>query len=214
MATRMFRVGLTGGLASGKSTVLAEFAAVGVPTIDADALARRALDPGSPLIAEVSRLLGAAVVRTDGQLDRQHVASLVFADAGKRRQLEALVHPVVLRAEDDEVARLESLGSELVVVDVPLLYEVHLEHRFARVVVAACSTDLQLQRAVARGMSEADARSRIAAQLPIEEKRARADYIIDTGGSLAETARQARAVIRELMADARAARRGRERHES
>jgi dephospho-CoA kinase len=195
--------GLTGGLACGKSTVLARLRELGAGTVDDDAIARRALDPGSPLLERVAAALGRDLLDPDGRLDRARLAERVFADAGRRRELEAIVHPEVVRREREESERLLAAGYVVVVCDVPLLYETGGEERFDRVIVVACGPETQLQRAVARGMTEADARARIAAQMPLEEKARRADLVIDSGGTLTETLAAAERVYALLLAAAR-----------
>jgi len=204
----ILRVGLTGGLACGKSTVLTELAGCGAATIDDDQLARAALADGSPLLVSVRAALGDRVFRDDGTLDRARVAALVFADAEKRRALEAIVHPEVLRRERLEVARLEATGADIVVADVPLLIEAGLKSSYDRVVAVVCGEQTQVLRATARGMSEADARARIGAQLSATEKARQADYVIDSEGSLDETRQRAREVYARLTQDLTAIRGG------
>jgi dephospho-CoA kinase len=204
---RTLLVGLTGGLACGKSTVLAVFAELGAATTDADLLARQAFEDEA-VLGRARRLLGADAFGADGRLDRARAASVVFADPERRRRLEAIVHPEVIRLEEEEVARFTERGEEVVVCDVPLLFEAGRAPRFDRLVVVSCPEEVQVARAVGRGMSEADARRRVAAQMPVGEKAARADYVIDTSGSLEETRAAARRVYQLLRADAGALRRG------
>jgi dephospho-CoA kinase len=182
------RVALTGGIGTGKTYVRRRLLALGVPTIDADQLARDALAPGTPGLAAVAARFGPAVLDGQRSLDRRALAAVVFADAGARRDLEAIVHPEVRRAIDAWFSELDPTTAPYAVADIPLLYETGRDRDFPTVVVAACAPALQLARVVARdGMSEADAGQRIAAQLPIEEKAARADYVVRTDGTFAET---------------------------
>jgi dephospho-CoA kinase len=191
------RVALTGGLASGKSHCLAAFARLGAPTIDADALAHAVLAPSTPGAAAVALRFGPAVVLPDGSLDRQAIASRVFSDEEARRALEGIVHPAVYRAIDDWFLTLPPGPG---IADVPLLFETGHEPDFDRIIVAACSPEQQLARAIARGLPPADARARIAAQWPLEEKARRADDVIDTSGTFAETEAQVGRIWRRLTA--------------
>jgi dephospho-CoA kinase len=196
----MVRVALTGGIASGKSHVLAAFAARGIPTIDADLLARDAVAPGTPGAAAVSARFGRDVVAADGSLDRRRLADIVFGNEAARRDLEAIVHPIVY---DRIAAWLSGLpaGASLAVADIPLLFETGRAGDFDCVVVAACPPDEQLRRLTVRDrLSEADARARIAAQLPLEEKIARADHVIWTTGTAEDTARQVSDVVEKVLA--------------
>jgi dephospho-CoA kinase len=192
------QVALTGGIATGKSYCLARFAALGVPTIDADRLARLAVAPGSPGLAAVAHRFGAAVVRADGTLDRAALATIVFADRIARTDLEAIVHPDVYRRIREWFAQLP-LGTPLAIADIPLLFETGHEHEFDAVIVVACSPEEQLRRLVARdGLPEADARARLAAQSPIDEKVRRAHYVIRTDDGFAETDAEIARVYRSL----------------
>ena len=198
----MLQVALTGGIATGKSYCLARFAELGVPTIDADRLARLAVAPGSAGLAAVARRFGAAVMRADGTLDRAALAKIVFADRTARADLEAIVHPDVYRRIREWFAQLP-LGTPLAIADIPLLFETGHEHEFDAVVVAACSPEEQLRRLVARdGLPEADARARLAAQSPIDEKVRRARYVIPTDGGFAATDAEIERVYRSLIGGA------------
>ncbi len=192
------RVALTGGIATGKSTVRRSFERLGVPTSDADALSRQAVAPGSPGLAAVVRRFGTGVIDATGALDRKALARIVFDDAEARAALEAIVHPIVQAATSDWFARLDP-ATVFAVSDIPLLYEIGRETDFDAVVVAACSAQTQLARLVERdGLNEVDARRRIAAQWPIDEKRRRADYVISTEGTIEDSARATEAVYRAL----------------
>jgi len=198
MVTR--RVALTGGIATGKSTVRAVFERLGVPTSDADRLARDAVAPGTPGLDAVVARFGAGVRAPDGALDRKALARLVFGDDQARRDLEAIVHPLVQAATEAWYRQLPP-ETPFAVSDVPLLYEVGRDVDFDAVIVAACPVDVQLSRLRARdGMTEEEARRRIAAQWPIDEKVRRADYVISTAGSPADTEAATTAVWRQLTA--------------
>jgi len=199
----MLRVALTGGIATGKTYCLARLAALGAPVIDADHLAREAVAPGAPGLAAVAARFGPGVLAPDGTLDRARVAALVFADPAARRDLERIIHPIVYRGISEWAAGLAAAGRPLAVADVPLLYETGHDRDFDRVVVAACAPDLQVRRLAERNrLDEPEARRRLAAQWPIERKRAAAHYVIDTGGTFDETDRQVEDVWRALQRDA------------
>ena len=185
------RVALTGGIATGKSHVRAEFGRLGVPTIDSDLLARDAVGPGSAGLTAVVDRFGREMLDRGGGLDRQKMARRVFADPEARKALEAIVHPEVRRMTDEWFAGLDAARYLYAIADIPLLYEVGRDRDFEVVIVVACSPDLQLRRLMKRdGLSEADARQRIAAQLPIDEKSARADYVIQNDDGFEDTDRQ------------------------
>ncbi len=193
--SRVRRIALTGGIATGKSHVRAAFEALGVPTIDSDVLAREAVAPGTPGLAAVVDRFGRDVLDANGALDRQKLAKRVFADPGARKALEAIIHPYVRQATEQWFASLAPHQHPFAIADIPLLYEVGREGDFDAVIVAACDPETQIRRVMKRdGVSEADARQRLAAQLPIDDKVRRADYVIRTDGSFEDTAVQIRDV--------------------
>jgi dephospho-CoA kinase len=192
-------IGLTGGIATGKSTFSALLRARGAPVIDADALAHAVVEPGSPALAEIARDFGPQVLRPDGTLDRKRVAERVFADAAARRRLEAITHPAVRGAMLDETLRLAAEGHALVFYDAPLLYEVGLDAVLDAVVVVWAPSALQRQRLIDRdGLSPAEADARLAAQLPVDEKAARADLVVENTGPEAELAGKADRLLEDL----------------
>jgi dephospho-CoA kinase len=197
----MVRAALTGGIATGKSGCLARFRALGVPVIDADSLARDVVAPGTPGLAAVVERFGPGVLRDGGTLDRPAVAKIVFADPAARADLEAIIHPRVYQAVRTWSVNLPA-GTEVGIADIPLLFETGHNHQFDRVIVCACDPAVQLRRLMDRdGLSELDARARLAAQWPIEDKVDRADYVIWTDGTFEETDAQVRAVHESLRAD-------------
>lgn len=197
----MVRVALTGGIGTGKSTVLRMLETRGFPTIDADVLARQVVAPGSAGAEAVLARFGREVLGADGEVDRRALAAIVFADPQARRDLERIVHPAVYAAIGDWFDRLPP-STRWAVADIPLVFETGRQAEFDRVVVVACTPAEQLRRVMARdGLTEADARGRRDAQWPIADKVARAHDVIWTTGSLAETERQVDAWIRRLMAD-------------
>lgn len=173
-------VGLTGGIATGKSTFAAALRALGAPVIDADRLAREVVAPGQPALAEIVRAFGPDVLEPGGGLDRRRLGAIVFADPEARRRLEAITHPAIRAAMRAEAARLASAGHAVAFYDVPLLYEVGLERDVDAVVVVYAPRAVQLARLQRRdGLAPAEAEARLAAQLPIDEKAARADVVVD-----------------------------------
>ena len=197
----MLRVALTGGIATGKSYCLARFASFGLPVIDADQLARDAVAPGSRALDEVAARFGAAIIRPDGSLDRPSLGRIVFNDRGARADLEAIVHPEVYRRISEWLATLP-LRTRVAIADIPLLFETGHTHDFDRVVVVACDPREQVRRIIARdGLSDREARARLDSQWPIEEKEARADYVIKTDGTVADTDSQVKTVYEMLNAE-------------
>jgi len=193
------RVGLTGGIATGKSHVRAVFEALGVPTIDADLLAHKAVAPGSATFEAVKTRFGPTVLDPAGGLDRRKLGSVVFADPQARKDLEAIIHPQVVEAIDRWFASLDSQAHPFAIAEVPLLYEASRKRDYDVVIVTACELPTQIRRVMARdNISEAEARQRIAAQLPIEEKVRRADHVIRTDGLLASTNAQVHEVYKRL----------------
>ncbi len=199
MAIRVF--GLTGGLASGKSTVAARFRARGVPVIDADQLAREVVGPGSEGLARVVEAFGAGVLAPDGSLDRARLGELVFAEPEKRRALNAILHPRIGALSAQRITALDAAGEPLACYEAALLVENGLSDAFRPLVVVAAPLEVQLARATARdGSTEDQARARVAAQLPLATKIAAADYVIDNAGSAAETERRADEVLEAIQA--------------
>lgn len=197
----MLKVALTGGIATGKSHVLEQFRRRGVPCLDADVLAHGVMAPGTEAAAAIAARFGAGILAPDGSVDRARLGRIVFADPAARLELEQMVHPAVYRAIKAGLRAFERLDAPpLAVVDVPLLYESGHAGEFDRVVVTACSPGTQLTRLLARGMSETEARQRMAAQWPTEEKAGRATFVIRTDGTIAETNRQVDDVLARLRA--------------
>jgi dephospho-CoA kinase len=203
----MLRVGLTGGIACGKSHVLRRLAGHGLDTLDLDAVARDVTAPGRPALDEIASAFGAGVLRPDGSLDRPALAAMVFTDAGARARLNAIVHPRV-RAEEARRARdLSGRGKAALVTDAALLVESGAHLRFDRLVVVHCDPGQQLRRLRARdGLDERAAAARIESQMPLAEKRAFAHFEVDTSGSVDESDRAADALAGELLALAGAGR--------
>lgn len=191
----MTRIALTGGLASGKSHCAARFAALGAPVIDADDLAKRSIAAGTPGWDAVVARFGRQFVGPDGEIDRKKLAGLIFTDPTARTALEHIVHPAVYRAIEDW---FRGLDGTVGIADVPLLYETGRQADFDRVIVAVCRPEQQIARALARGISETDARARIAAQWDLAEKARLGDDVIDTSGTYEETDRQVREIWKKI----------------
>jgi dephospho-CoA kinase len=199
----MLLVGLTGGIGAGKSTVARMLADRGAVILDADAFAREAIGPGTPGAGRVAARFGDGVIRPDGTVDRASLAALVFADDAARADLEAIVHPEVRRRIAEGIAA-ESGTDHVVVVDSPLLIETGAHRDMPIVIVVSAAPGTQVARLVTRGMSERDARARIGAQLPIEDKVAAADVILDNEGTEAELETQVDRLWGDLAARAAA----------
>lgn len=192
----MLLVGLTGGLGSGKSTVARMLADRGAFVIDADELARRALDPGTHGYHKALEAFGDGVLADDGTIDRQALADIVFADPERRRTLESITHPEVFRLLAEEVETLRDTDA-IVIFDAPLIVETGFADACDVVVAVAIDPEIQLARVRDRGMDESDARSRLAAQLSPEEREARADIVVRNDGTIEEL----EARVDELWAD-------------
>jgi dephospho-CoA kinase len=197
----MLVVGLTGGIGSGKSTVASLLARRGAVIVDADALARQAVAPGTPGLSEVVARFGAAVVGARGELDRGALAAMVFADAAALADLNAIVHPWVRAAIAERLAGLDGGAFDgVVVLEIPLLVESGRSYGASKVIVVDCPEDVALHRLVEeRGMDEGDARRRMAAQVSRADRVAAADLVIDNSGSLADLERQVAEVWVELL---------------
>ncbi|MBI3403444.1 MAG: dephospho-CoA kinase [Acidobacteria bacterium] len=195
----MLKVALTGGIATGKSHVLDLLRQRGVPCLDADSLAHGVMAPGTEATTAIAERFGVEVLAADGSVDRSKLGPVVFADQSARRELEAIVHPAVYRAIAAGLRAFELISQPpLAIVDVPLLFETGAERKFDRIIVTTCPPEMQLARLVHRGMTEGDARARLAAQWPTEQKAGKADYVVRTDGSFADTERQVDRIIRDL----------------
>lgn len=188
----MLRVGLTGGIASGKTTVAELFAELGAGVIDTDRVAREVVAPGEPGLAAVREAFGPGVISSSGALDRGALRTVVFADPEKRRRLEAILHPLI-RART--LAQLDQLDAPYALVVVPLLFETGFEALVDRVAVVDCPRSAQLERLMARdGIDTAQAEAILNAQIDRQTRRARADDVIDNSADLERTRRRVRAL--------------------
>jgi dephospho-CoA kinase len=205
---RFLLVGLTGSIATGKSTVSRMFAHLGARVIDADLLAREVVMPGQPAYARIVEEFGRQVVQEDGSLDRKALGALVFADAAKRRRLEEITHPAIGARQQRILSVLDEEAFEGVVIwDAALLFEGGGVAKMDRVVVVFADPETERRRLMERdGLSDAGARARIGSQMPIAEKAKLAHHVIDNSGTREETERQVRAVYGALLAELKARR--------
>ena len=188
----MIYVGLTGGIASGKSTVARRLTELGARIIDADILSREVVQPGKKAWAGIRKYFGPGVLRPDRTINRAALRDIIFKDPDARKALNRIVHPEVYRAMAEARQRHESADpSAVIVADVPLLFEADVPNRFDRVILVCVTPEIQMARLMSRdGVDRADARKALAAQMPLAEKKPLADYIIDNSGSIDESISQ------------------------
>lgn len=196
----MLRVGLTGGIGSGKSAVAARLGELGATIIDADALARDVVAPGTPGLAEIVATFGAEVLARDGSLDRPGLGRLVFGDEDALRKLNAITHPKVGALMIAAVKEAEARGDAAIVYDVPLLVESKLQEGYDAIIVVECPRELRLERLEKRGLPRAEAEARMATQATDEERRAVATVVLDNSGTLDELNAQVDRAWAELLA--------------
>jgi len=200
----MLLVGLTGNIASGKSTVAHLLSERGATIIDSDILARRVVEMDTPAYREIVRRWGAEILAPDGTLDRAALRRRVFKDPVQLEELNRLTHPEVVRLRDRLIADARRRGDRMAVCDIPLLFEANLAGEFERIVLVDAPRPLRLERLVReRGLGETEAMDMIAAQMPAELKRARADFIVDNEGTLSALERRVEEVWSTLDQEAR-----------
>jgi len=202
---RFLLVGLTGGIATGKSTVTGMLASPSVRVVDADALAREVVEPGTPAHARIVAEFGKGVLQPDGRLDRARLGEIVFPDPDRRKRLEAITHPAIRARFEQIMADLERQGFDGILIwDAALLVESGGHSKMDKVVVVTTDPATQLARLMARdGSTEEAARARTASQMPLAVKARVADYVIDNSGSREETEARVREVYRALLEDLR-----------
>ena len=184
-------IGLTGGIASGKSTVSQMFRELGVAVIDADQIAREIVEPGEPAYDEIVETFGEAVVGEDGRLDREELGDVVFNDDAARSKLDAITHPRIGQRMMEKAGRAHEQGADWVLYDAALIVENNLQDAFDALIVVAADPEIQRRRLVERdGITRGEAQARLDAQMPLSEKIDVADYVIDNNGTLEETRRQ------------------------
>lgn len=195
-------IGLTGGIATGKSTVADMMKKEQIPVIDADILAREAVAKEKPAFKKIIEAFGKDILMESGELNRVKLGSIVFADEQKRQLLNQIIHPEVRKEMVNQRDDLIQSGHKLVVLDIPLLFESDLEHFVDYILVVSASEELQLDRLMKRNhLSEEQARNRINAQLPLEEKKKKADAVIDNSGEISETKAQLYRILNKLTAN-------------
>ena len=200
----MLAVGLTGGIACGKSVVRRRLDERRIPTLDADLVVHEAMKAGTEVSREIEELFGPDVMASDGSVDRRAVGAIVFNDVEKRKELESIVHPRVFQAIESFIGEAEEAGEALAVVDAALMIETGSYRRYDRLVVVYCPSALQEKRLMKRdGLSPEEAERRIEAQMPVEKKRELADYVIDTSGTIDETLSRTDDVLEQLLAEGR-----------
>lgn len=197
----MLKVGLTGSIAVGKSFVVGVLAELGCRVLDADQTAREVVAPGTPALKALSEAFGNEILRADGTLDRSRLGAIVFADEGRRLELNSILHPFIIAAQDDQIRQWEQETPEgIAVVDAALMIESGGYLRFDKLIVVHCRPEIQLERLVSRnGLSLAEAQQRIAAQMSQDDKMKHADFLIDTSAGFESARQQTEAVFRELL---------------
>lgn len=195
----MVVVGLTGGIATGKSTVAAMFAARGAAVVDADRIAHALQEPGQPCHHQILEAFGTEILDGTGRIDRRRLGARVFAEPAARRRLEAIMHPAIRAACENEIRAAEASGRPVCLVDAALILESGQRDRFDAIVLVSAPEAVQVDRLVrSRGLTEAEARQRIQSQWTTTAKAALADFVIDTGGDLADTEGQVARVYAAL----------------
>jgi dephospho-CoA kinase len=194
-------IGLTGGIASGKSTVAAILRRLGAAIVNADDLSREVVEPGQQCWKDIVNTFGADVLNPDQTIDRQKLRKIIFNDPQARQKLEAIIHPRVRALAEQRIREHGAAGYEIVVYEVPLLFEVNIHHWLRPVILVASDVATQKKRLQDRDqLTEAEAAKHIAAQMSLEEKRRLADYVIENDGSLADLERQVRMILEEIKA--------------
>ncbi len=199
--------GLTGGIASGKSTVARMFEKLGAHVIDADRIGHEILRSDSPVFPDIIRHFGRDILDASGEIQRERLGAMVFTDRDRLAELNALVHPLIIKRVDEQAQAWAAREPDTVIlVDAALIFEAGIGGRFQKVLVTWCRTEQQLERLMAKGLSREQAERRLAAQMSAEEKRRRADFVIDCSGSLDETLARVEALYPELQRLVRGAR--------
>lgn len=197
----MFKLGLTGGIATGKSTISTYLGSKNIPVLDADKIARQVVEPGTPGLAEIVQYFGDDILQADQTLNRKVLGQIVFNDEQALQKLNEITHPRIQQMMIDQLAGLAKSNTPLVILDIPLLLENHNEVGADAVMLVAIPKQLQLERLMDRNhLTQAEAESRIAAQMPLAEKEKLADYIIDNSGTVADTYKQVDQVINQILA--------------
>lgn len=195
----MFKLGLTGGIATGKTTISNYLKSIDIPVLDADEYARKVVEPGTPGLDEITNTFGEQVLRADGSLNRKLLGQIVFNDSSARQTLNDITHPRIQQMMADELHRLAEQQIPLVILDIPLLLENKNVAGADAVMVVTIPESLQLTRLMQRNnLTEKEAQSRISAQMPLVEKEKLADFVIDNSGTISSTQKQVEKVIQKI----------------
>jgi dephospho-CoA kinase len=192
--------GLTGGVACGKTTVATFFAELGAKVIDADVIGHDLLRPSSEVYSEIIHRFGNEILKPSGEIDRKRLGAIVFPNRNRRRELERILHPrIVLKHDQMAQEYIRKNPEAVILVEAALIYEAQTASHFRKILVAWCRPEQQTERLVAEaGISKAEAEARIAAQMPVEAKRRRADFVVDCSGTLEDTRKQVHALFPQL----------------
>ena len=194
-------IGLTGSIASGKSTVSKMLEKKGFPIVDADEIARLVVEPGSPVLLEISRAFGQGILHADGSLNRQKLGERIFSNAEERQKLNGIIHPAIRQEMLRQKEHWISTGSNTIIMDIPLLFESKLQSFVDKIIVVSVTPEIQKERLIARNvLSEEEADARIRSQLPIEEKELSADAVLRNDGPVEETENQLMEVLSKWYA--------------
>ena len=188
-------LGLTGGVGMGKSAAAKILCAAGAQVVDTDDLARQLVGPGQPALAEIKKEFGPGIISSAGALERRELARIIFADAGARKKIEAILHPRIRERWLAQIERWRRENCKLAVVVIPLLFETRAESEFDKIICVACSAANQQKRLSERGWTATQIRQRIAAQMPVDQKIARADFVVWTDGDMAAHAWQIERIL-------------------
>jgi dephospho-CoA kinase len=195
-------IGLTGSIASGKSTVSKMLKEKGFPIVDADEIARLVVEPGSPVLVEISRIFGQEIVHNDGSLNREKLGARIFGNAEERQKLNSIIHPAIRKEMLRQKEQWISMGSNTVILDIPLLFESKLQSYVDKIIVVSVTPEIQKERLIARNvLSEEEADARIRSQLPIKEKELSADAVLRNNGTVEETEIQLTEVLSKWNAE-------------